>query len=75
MYAIFNYQSFNSTLTNDIVSFDQLGPDYLSAGFILNPFMPEFLKWTLLTVTLDLSTDANRGLSQKSKTHGKQCRS
>ena len=27
-YAIFNYQSFNDTLTNDIVSFEQLGPDH-----------------------------------------------
>ena len=27
VYAIFIYQSFNDTLTNDIVSFEQLGPD------------------------------------------------
>ena len=27
VYAIFNDQSFNDTLTNDIVSFEQLGPD------------------------------------------------
>ena len=26
VYAIFNNQSFNNMLTNDIVSFDQLGP-------------------------------------------------
>ena len=26
VYAIFNDQSFNNTLTNDIVSFEQLGP-------------------------------------------------
>ena len=25
--AVFNDQSFNDTLTNDIVSFEQLGPD------------------------------------------------
>ena len=25
-YAIFNNESFNDTLTNDIVSFEQLGP-------------------------------------------------
>ena len=25
-YAIFNYQSFNDMLTNNIVSFEQLGP-------------------------------------------------
>ena len=27
VYAIFNDQSFNDTLTNDIVSFEQLGSD------------------------------------------------
>ena len=27
IYAIFNDQSFNDTLTNDIVSFEQQGPD------------------------------------------------
>ena len=27
--AIFNDQSFNDTLTNDIVSFEQLGPGYV----------------------------------------------
>ena len=30
VYAIFNNQSFNNTLTNDIVSFEQLGPGYPS---------------------------------------------
>ena len=29
IYAIFNDQSFNDTLTNDIVSFEQLGPAFL----------------------------------------------
>ena len=28
IYAIFNDQSFNDTLTNDIVSFEQLGPEH-----------------------------------------------
>ena len=28
VYAIFNDQSFNDTLNNDIVSFEQLGPGY-----------------------------------------------
>ena len=28
VYAIFNDQSFNDTLTNDIVSFEQLGPEF-----------------------------------------------
>ena len=27
VFAIFNDQSFNDSLTNDIVSFEQLGPD------------------------------------------------
>ena len=26
LYAVFNDQNFNNTLTNDIVSFEQLGP-------------------------------------------------
>ena len=30
VYAIFNDQSFNDTLTNDIVSSEQLGPDVAS---------------------------------------------
>ena len=29
VYAIFNDQSFNDMLTNDIVSFEELGPDVL----------------------------------------------
>ena len=29
VYAVFNDQSFNDTLTNDILSFEQLGPDIL----------------------------------------------
>ena len=29
VYAIFKDQSFNDTLTNDIVSFEQLGPGFL----------------------------------------------
>ena len=28
VYAISNDQSFNDTLTNDIVNFEQLGPDF-----------------------------------------------
>ena len=34
-YAIFNEQSFNDTLTNDIVSFEQLGPDKDLSSFSL----------------------------------------
>ena len=29
VYAIFNDQNFNNTLTNDIVSFEQLGPGFV----------------------------------------------
>ena len=32
---------------------------------ILNPFIPEFLKWSLPFLNLGLSTDANRGFSLK----------
>ena len=34
IYAKFNDQSFNDTLTNDIVSFEQLGPDDI---FLFSP--------------------------------------
>ena len=30
IYVVFNDQSFNYTLTNDIISFKQLGPDVLT---------------------------------------------
>ena len=43
VYAIFNDQSFNDTLINDIVSFEQLGPEFLfprrkCAPFRVDPF-------------------------------------
>ena len=28
VYAIFNDENYNDTLTNDIISFEQLGPDF-----------------------------------------------
>ena len=34
VYAIFNDQSFNDTLTNDIVSFEQLGPELKLLGYM-----------------------------------------
>ena len=34
VYAIFNDQSFNDTLTNDIVSIEQLGPEVIWAYMI-----------------------------------------
>ena len=33
IYAIFNDQSFNETLTYDIISFEQLGPDFSVTHF------------------------------------------
>ena len=40
VYAIFNYQSFNATLTNNIVSFEQLGPGhYLRRRCLLKVFL------------------------------------
>ena len=38
VYAIFNDQSFNNMLTNDIVSFEQLGPDVI----IIQPWKKVF---------------------------------
>ena len=35
MYVIFDYQSFNNTLTKGIVSFEQLGPDLQSSIHVL----------------------------------------
>ena len=37
VYAIFNDQSFNDTLSNDIVSFEQLGPDIYHTFIIAEP--------------------------------------
>ena len=33
IYAIFNYQNFNDSLTNDIVNFEQLGPGNKTAEY------------------------------------------
>ena len=43
----------------------------------INPFIPEFLKWTLLSLNLNMYTDANKGfISLKNqKPNGKQWRS
>ena len=41
VYAIFNDQSFNDTLTNDIVSFEQLGPDF--RNYIIQFFITYFV--------------------------------
>ena len=60
VYAIVNNHSFNDTLINDIVSFEQVGPGVCLPPFShLKPFIPEFLKWILPSLNLDFSTDAN----------------
>ena len=43
----------------------------------INLFIPEVLKWTVPCLNLNMSTDTNRGFSQKTQkqNHGKQCRS
>ena len=41
----------------------------------LNPFIPEFLKWTPPSLNFDMSTDANWSFGLKSRTYDKQCRS
>ena len=41
MYAIFNHQSFNDTLTNDILSFEQLGPVCLNTQGKYGNTIPE----------------------------------
>ena len=38
VYVIFNDQSFNDTLTNDIVSFEQLGPECLPLSELFTCF-------------------------------------
>ena len=43
IYAIFNDQSFDDSLTNDIVSFEQLGPDI----FLIIPL--KCMLWVLIT--------------------------
>ena len=42
-YAIFNNQSFNNMLTNDIVSFEQMGPDIFK-------FLHETMLWVLIQI-------------------------
>ena len=46
IYAIFNDQSFNNTLTNDIISFEQLGPDVFL--IILPPKVKGIWLWSLV---------------------------
>ena len=40
VYAIINDQNFNDTLTNDIVSFEQLGPVHQSDAHLIEPPRP-----------------------------------
>ena len=43
IYAIFNDQSFNDSLTNDIVSFEELGPGHFVNKLICTPMFPYYL--------------------------------
>ena len=51
VYAIFNGLSFNDTLTNDIVSFEQLGPEYYVAIKDVSACFHEGI-YTVWTVTV-----------------------
>ena len=42
---------------------------------LLYPFTPGFLEWSLPSLKLDVSTDANKDVSLKLKENGKECRS
>ena len=53
IYAIFNDQSFNDSLTNDIVSFEQLGPGVWSFGVL---FCPNDLNVSLATIVIITQT-------------------
>ena len=44
VYAILNDQSFNDTLTNDIVSFEQLGPDKYFSYFSMKTYVVVLLR-------------------------------
>ena len=81
IYAVFNDQSFNDTLTNDIVSFEQLGPDVST----LEKSVPDHCvgrcqfqaavttkwirvkKWTLPSQNLDMSIVTNMDTSHQSR--------
>ena len=41
LFAIFNDQSFNDTLTNDIVSFEQLDPGFCCLHMLWGPFLQD----------------------------------
>ena len=38
IYAVFNGQGFNNTLTNDIISFEQLGPEWQTVEILMRQF-------------------------------------
>ena len=55
IYAIFNDQSFNDTLTNNIVSFEQLGPGKLAHVVQLDQ------AFLCLLINFSVSSDSVRG--------------
>ena len=53
LHAIFNDQNFNDTLTNDIVSFEQLGPGFRK--LIHRDFNPAFSEKKVRYISYELS--------------------
>ena len=51
VYAIFNDQSFNDMLTNNIVSFEQLGPDFIAQLLVHLIADPGVISWNPSTAT------------------------
>ena len=67
---VYQLSDLGMSVVNLSVSVITLGPHRKkSRNFTnsINPFTPEFLKWTLPSLNFDLSTDANRGFCLKSK--------
>ena len=55
MYAIFNDQSINNMLTNNIVCFEQLDPDFLQDKYGWNHNLLQFFIWPFNINNLFLS--------------------
>ena len=56
VYAIFNDQSFNDMLTNNIISFDQLGPEVTCSNNADPDQLLQFVLSLLLTDSMDRDT-------------------
>ena len=58
---------------NKIIIIKQSSVSVVTDVVKINPFIPEFLKWTLPSLILDRTIVSNRDLSQIPKQNGKQC--